>query len=228
MRPGDAVSGLGRLLLAAALALALPASAAETVICKDGTTDEGGRGACRGHGGVDKKATAAKKGGAAATAEKAVAEPKAEKKARKSKKEKAAEAATAEAAAPAEKQVAKKARKEKAAAAPGPTVTCKDGTTDEGGRGACRGHGGVDKKATAARAGGGTPAAAPAAAAPTIPAAAPAAPAPRPRKAEADGDKGPPTARCKDGNLSYAKHHTGACANHGGVAEWLDGTENKK
>jgi hypothetical protein len=38
------------------------------------------------------------------------------------------------------------------------------------------------------------------------------------------GDKGPPTAKCKDGTLSYAQHHTGACSNHGGVAEWLDAT----
>jgi hypothetical protein len=39
------------------------------------------------------------------------------------------------------------------------------------------------------------------------------------------GQKGPPTAKCKDGSLSYAQHHTGACSNHGGVAEWLDGTQ---
>jgi hypothetical protein len=41
----------------------------------------------------------------------------------------------------------------------------------------------------------------------------------------ASGQKGPPTAKCKDGTLSYAQHHTGACSNHGGVAEWLDGTQ---
>lgn len=28
------------------------------------------------------------------------------------------------------------------------------------------------------------------------------------------------TAKCKDGTYSYAKHHQGACAHHGGVAEW--------
>ena len=27
-------------------------------------------------------------------------------------------------------------------------------------------------------------------------------------------------AKCKDGTLSYAKTHTGACAHHRGVAEW--------
>jgi hypothetical protein len=31
----------------------------------------------------------------------------------------------------------------------------------------------------------------------------------------------PPTARCRDGSLSHAKSHSGACARHGGVAEWL-------
>jgi hypothetical protein len=29
------------------------------------------------------------------------------------------------------------------------------------------------------------------------------------------------TAKCKDGSLSYAKHHTGACSHHGGVVQWL-------
>lgn len=28
------------------------------------------------------------------------------------------------------------------------------------------------------------------------------------------------TAKCKDGTYSYAKRHQGACAHHGGVAEW--------
>ncbi len=57
-------------------------------------------------------------------------------------------------------------------------VTCKDGTPwPHGGRGACSGHGGIDKAATAAAAGG---AAASGSAAPATPAApaAPAAPAP--------------------------------------------------
>ncbi len=55
-------------------------------------------------------------------------------------------------------------------------VTCKDGTTSpHGGRGACSGHGGIDKSATAASAA--APAAAPAAPAAPAAAAAPAAPA---------------------------------------------------
>ncbi len=35
------------------------------------------------------------------------------------------------------------------------------------------------------------------------------------------------TAKCKDGTLSHAKNHTGACSRHGGVAEWLDGSVKK-
>jgi hypothetical protein len=81
-------------------------------------------------------------------------------------------------------------------------VQCKDGTSSpKGGRGACSGHGGIDKAATAAKAGAATgsasgaaaPAAAaapvaPSAAAPSA-AAAPAAPAPAPAMA-----RKPPTA----------------------------------
>jgi len=43
------------LLLAAGFATAVAAQ--ETVTCKDGTTSKGGKGACSGHGGIDKKAT---------------------------------------------------------------------------------------------------------------------------------------------------------------------------
>ena len=74
-------------------------------------------------------------------------------------------------------------------------VTCKDGSTSpHGGRGACSGHGGIDKAATAAAAtapastGAAAPATAPAAAAPTPAAApAPAAAAPPATKAAAPG-----------------------------------------
>jgi len=47
-------------------------------------------------------------------------------------------------------------------------------------------------------------------------AAAPAAPA-KGSNADAAGA----TARCKDGAYSHAKGHSGACAHHGGVAQWL-------
>ena len=71
-----------------------------------------------------------------------------------------------------------------------PTVTCKDGSTSKGGRGACHGHGGVDKTQAAGE--GSAPAAA---------ASAPAAPA--------------TTVTCKDGTSS--KGGRGACRGHGGV-----------
>jgi hypothetical protein len=64
-----------------------------------------------------------------------------------------------------------------------------------------------------------TPAAAPAASAPA---------APRASMARTGGaantaavTPGAATARCKDGTLSYSKHHSGACASHGGVAQWM-------
>jgi len=93
-----------------AFMLGLPAHAADSsapTTCKDGTTSTAtGRGACSGHGGVQKDA--ASKAAAAAPAEPA--------------------------AAPA------------APAASGTPTTCKDGTTSMAtGRGACSGHGGVQK-----------------------------------------------------------------------------------
>jgi hypothetical protein len=29
------------------------------------------------------------------------------------------------------------------------------------------------------------------------------------------------TARCRDGDFSFSRHHTGTCSHHGGVAAWL-------
>ena len=29
-----------------------------------------------------------------------------------------------------------------------------------------------------------------------------------------------PTAKCRDGTLSYSEHRSGTCSHHGGVAEW--------
>ena len=77
------------------------------------------------------------------------------------------------------------------AADSGAPTTCKDGTTSTAtGRGACSGHGGVQKAASTK--------AAPAAAAPAAPAA-----------------SGTPTT-CKDGTTSTASGR-GACSGHGGV-----------
>jgi hypothetical protein len=80
------------------------------------------------------------------------------------------------------------------AADSGAPTTCKDGTTSTAtGRGACSGHGGVQKAASTKAA-----TAAPAAAAPAAPAA-----------------SGTPTT-CKDGTTSTATGR-GACSGHGGV-----------
>ena len=201
------------LILAALLAaptIANAQAAEATVICKDGTTSKGGKGACSGHGGVDKKATKASK------------EP--------------AGAATKPSAA------------SSTGAAEETTVVCKDGTTSKGGRGACRGHGGVDKSGSRAGAKAAPPAGAatsmpssppaattppPTRPTPVAPAAAPAAaPAPAAQAITATKASAAPNAKntdptgaiakCKDGTYSHAKGHTGACSRHGGVAEWLD------
>jgi hypothetical protein len=61
----------------------------------------------------------------------------------------------------------------------------------------------------------------------SIPPAPPVAPAPRPapeaRRVPASPVNGPQgaTAKCRDGTYSFAKHHTGACSYHRGVAEWF-------
>jgi len=108
-----------------------------------------------------------------------------------------------------------------AAAADKPTVTCKDGTTATGGRGACRGHGGVDKSKSAPQA---APAAAPAAPAP---AAAAKTTAPTEKKAgkAATTDPTGALAKCKDGMYWHGTKHSGSCSHHGGVAEWMDGSK---
>jgi hypothetical protein len=101
---------------------------------------------------------------------------------------------------------------------------CKDGTTSTAtGRGACSGHGGVQKagKSAAASAPASTESASPAAA-PAAPAAAPkAAPAAKSTATTGNTDPTGATAKCKDGTYSKSKHHEGSCSHHGGVAEFL-------
>jgi len=182
--------------------LGLPVRAADSAApttCKDGTTSTAtGRGACSGHGGVQKAAT--DKAAAAAPAEPAAAP-----------------------AAPA------------APAASGTPTTCKDGTTSMAtGRGACSGHGGVQKPskskpaldapasapATAAGSAAAAPAAAPAAAAPAAAKSSTASKS-APTAAASNTDPAGATAKCKDGTYSKSQHHAGTCSHHGGVAEWL-------
>jgi Protein of unknown function (DUF3761) len=107
--------------------------------------------------------------------------------------------------------------------------TCKDGTTSTTtGRGACSGHGGVQKaaKSGAAAAPATTESASPAATpAPSAAAASKAAPAAAaaPKAAASAGNTDPTgaTAKCKDGTYSKSKQHAGSCSHHGGVAEFL-------
>jgi hypothetical protein len=189
-----------------AFVLSLPvraADAAASTTCKDGTTSTAtGRGACSGHGGVQKAATT--------TAD-----------------------STAPAAAP-----AAPAAPTPAAPAAGTPSTCKDGTTSTAtGRGACSGHGGVQKASKSPAAAGATaPAAAatataaPAAAASTsaaAPAAAKSSTASKSAPTAAAGNTDPTgaTAKCKDGTYSKSQHHSGTCSSHGGVAEWLTATQ---
>jgi hypothetical protein len=94
------------------------------------------------------------------------------------------------------------------------TVTCTDGTTSKAGRGVCSHHGGVASAGSAATA--------PAIAGNEAKAAAgkrSSAPAAGANAGDASGA----TAKCKDGTYSRSTHN-GACAHHGGVAQWLDGS----
>jgi Protein of unknown function (DUF3761) len=183
------------------LALSLPAMAQDPTTCKDGSTSTAtGKGACSGHGGVQ-KAT------------------------------KSSTAPAAPAAAPATPA---------AAPASGAGSTCKDGTSStSSGKGACSGHGGVQKASSKpAAAVTPAPAAAPAAktatpaAAPVAKTAAPAAAAPAAAKTSTATKSAPTTtasntdptgatAKCKDGTYSKSQHHSGTCSSHGGVDSWI-------
>jgi uncharacterized protein DUF3761 len=100
------------------------------------------------------------------------------------------------------------------------TVTCKDGSSSKAGKGACSHHGGVAKgEAPAPRNDNATP---PAATQRTSP---PPSHSASTRSAPTPPVPGKPTAKCKDGSLSYSMHHTGSCSHHGGVAQWLDGSQ---
>ena len=127
-------------------------------------------------------------------------------------------------------------------------VTCKDGTTSTAtGRGACSGHGGVDKsaaksakrstkaakadtkaevKADTKEAKQETKAAAKETKATEKAASKSVSSDMRqtnkiPNATAANTDPTNATAKCKDGTYSHAATHRGACSRHGGVAEWL-------
>jgi len=125
-----------------------------------------------------------------------------------------------------------------AAAAP---TTCKDGTTSSAtGRGACSGHGGVQKATSSGSTGSSSASAAtpPASSAPPsgtmVKSTAPTTSAPSttaakstaaPTKSTGNTDPTGATAKCKDGTYSKSTHHSGTCSKHGGVDQWLDGSK---
>jgi hypothetical protein len=96
-------------------------------------------------------------------------------------------------------------------------VQCKDGTTSKAGRGACSHHGGI-----AAASAADTNTRQESRSAPDTQPEAKSAPQGRaPATSQRAAPAGKPTARCKDGTLSYSQHRSGTCSRHGGVAEWL-------
>lgn len=119
------------------------------------------------------------------------------------------------------------------------TTTCKDGTTSSAtGKGACSGHGGVDKgaakaaksdsktsaKAAKTDAKADTKAASAATKADTKVAKSEAkatTKAAKPTTTASNTDPTGATAKCKDGTYSHAASRRGACSRHGGVADWL-------
>ena len=139
-----------------------------------------------------------------------------------------------------------------AAAAP---TTCKDGTSSTAtGRGACSGHGGVQKASPGSS--GGSASGSSTASTPSSSSSAPAAgtpPASGSAMKAAAGSSGSSssgsstastpsssssnstttgntdptgaTAKCKDGTYSKSKHHSGTCSKHGGVDQWMDGSK---
>ena len=206
--------------------LALAATAA-TVTCKDGTTGPGGRGACRGHGGIDKSASS----GSTKSAPTAAAEPEGGNTVT------CKDGATSKGgrgACRGHGGVAKAGAAERAPEAEGAatTVTCKDGATSKGGRGACRGHGGIAKAGETIPA----PPRASRTPPPVPPTGVPPSESPRARATPpaqvaatthgkaASTDPTGAIARCKDGVYWHSTHHQGACSRHGGVDSWMDGT----
>ena len=220
-----------RFLFVAGFLFAAPLAAQATAsVCKDGSNSAAvGRGACSGHGGVDAKATAAAEKAAKAAEKAAKAAEKAAKSASKAAEKSSAKVADTKASAAKAEAKADKAV-DKAAAT---QVSCKDGTSSAGGRGACSGHGGIgvtnpaqrqaEKEVTKA-AKAETKVDKAEAKAAKVDAKADA----KAEKAEAKGGNGSrednnpvgAIAKCKDGMYSHSAHRRGACSRHGGVASW--------
>ena len=130
----------------------------------------------------------------------------------------------AEKAAKATKKAEKKVEKADAAEskAAATQVTCTDGTTSAGGRGACSAHGGiaksnpVEKKAEVVEAKANQAKAQAKVATGTA--------SKETQAASKRGEDNDPTgaiAQCKDGMYSHAANRRGACSGHKGVAKWM-------
>jgi hypothetical protein len=196
---------------------AVNAQAQTGTVCKDGTTSvASGRGACSGHGGVDKAAMKAARDAAKASEKATKEQEKAAKKAEKEAKKQAKEANKAATQAAKESGAAKKEEV---------LIKCTDGTVSHAkGRGACSRHGGVAGQVAAA-----------------APPVNERANAPTPRASERAHERAAPNsavarsgsggaedtnpagaiAQCKDGMYSHARNRRGACGHHGGVAHWM-------
>ena len=206
-------------------ALAAPAGAQQaSTICSDGSTSAAAaRGACSGHGGIDKKATKKAADAAAKAAEKASKDAeKASKAAQQASKETTKATAKATKANEKADEAATKATTADTKAA-ATVVTCSDGSKGAGGRGACSGHGGIAKsnpvqkqaeKAEEKAAKEETKAAKEQTKA-TV------AVAKAGNGSREDNNAVGAIAKCKDGLYSHSANRRGACSRHGGVATWM-------
>ena len=197
-----------------------------TVSCRDGTTAKPGRGACSHHGGVGAASATRTRSSSRIRATESTAEPSSASAS--SDETVSCRDGTSSAggrgacshhggvAVSTEQSSAgndskgndskgndSKAESSDAAANDGESVTCKDGTSSTGGRGACSHHGGVDVAAE------------PSVATETRSAEETAPLSARPANAPAEA-----SARCNDGTYSETKHRSGACSHHGGVRDW--------
>jgi hypothetical protein len=103
-----------------------------------------------------------------------------------------------------------------AAATAAAQVKCTDGSTSAGGRGACSGHGGIDRGATTA-----TRAEAKADVKAARTEQRVATHAAVGNGSADDNNAAGAIAKCKDGLYSHARSRRGACGHHGGVASWM-------
>jgi hypothetical protein len=102
------------------------------------------------------------------------------------------------------------------------TAKCKDGSysSAQSHSGACAGHGGVATWLTDSTARTTAAPRTPPEEQETVPPASTTVENREPGRAPVTTARAGATAKCKDGTYSHAKHHTGACSYHGGVAEW--------